>query len=465
MRQTKGQKKNRQGIRACFMPVLLAMTPASVLAGGYGLNEQSASASGAANAGAVANPDNASTVYFNPAGMTELEGTQVSFGAAVLTITGDFEGSAVRENGTPVSGGDGGDFVPTAVVPNLYMTHKLNDTVSVGLGINAPYGLSADYDDDFVGRFFADETELKVLSFSPAVAFSSDNGLSLGASVNVLYGEGTLSKFQDYSGLSPALQDGHFKAEGDDVAVNYTFGMQYQLAESTRFGMVFRTATELELEGNARLTNVPVFGPTGPTGQTRTLTEDAEIVLEIPEQLSFGVSHELVDDVTLLASATWTKWSRFESLDVRSTQSNAGTPNETISFLGEQKSGEPGMIGHVPEKWTDTWSAAAGVSWQATPAVALKAGYAFDESPITDKYRTARVPSEDRHWLTLGGQYAHAPSGWTVDLAAGYLIIDDPELDEEEYTFDNQPTPGAARVIGKYELDAWGAAVQLSRKF
>ncbi|MDX1635306.1 MAG: outer membrane protein transport protein [Marinobacter sp.] len=455
---------DRTGFRTCFLPALLVLAPASALAGGYALNEQGAAASGVANAGAVANPENASTVYFNPAGMTELEGTQVSFGAAVLDVTGDFEGSAVRDDGSPVTGNDGGDFVPSAVVPNLYLNHKLNDNVAVGFGLNAPYGLTADYNDGFVGRFFADETDLTVVSFSPALGFTDNEGFSGGFSVNVLYAEGTLSKFSDFQ--SQGLpQDGYFEVEGDDVAVNYTFGIQYQPVESTRFGLVFRTETELDVEGDATLTNAPVFGPTGPTGQTQTLTENARVPLAIPEQLTFGVSHKAVDTVTLLASVSWTRWSRFESLDVLSTQANAGTPNETISFLGEQKYGEPGVIGHVPEQWKDTWSAAVGTVWQATPAVALRAGYAFDESPVNE-FRTARVPSEDRHWITLGGQYAHMPSGWTVDLAAGYLIIDDPSVDEEEYTFgDNQPTPGAARLTGEYELDAWGAAIQLSKTF
>lgn len=459
------QRKSSFVNRFCgFVAAMLVLIPARVVAGGYGLNEQGASASGVANAGAAANPENASTVYFNPAGMTRLEGTQVSFGAAVLNISGSFEGSALRDNGNPVSGNDGGDFVPTAVVPNLYMSHRLNQTVAIGLGINAPYGLSADYNDDFVGRFFADETDLQVLGFSPAVAFSSDNGLSIGASVNLLYGEGTLTKFQDFRSLG-LPEDGYFEVEGDDLAVNYTLGIQFQPTASTRLGMVFRTGTELELEGRARLTNAPIFGLTGPTGQTRTLTENTLVSLDIPDQLSFGISHRLVDNVTLLVSATWTKWSRFESLDVRSTQANAGTPNETISFLGKVKYGEPGVIGHVPENWKDTWSAAAGVSWQATPAIALKAGYAFEASPINDRFRTARVPSSDRQWLTLGGQYTHTRSGWTMDLAAGYLIIDDPEVDEQEYTFDSQPTPGAARLTGKYDMDAWGAAVQLSKAF
>lgn len=449
--------------RSCWLPALLALAPVTALAGGYALNEQGAGASGVANAGAVANPENASTVFFNPAGMTELEGTQVSFGAAVLDITGDFDGRAIRDDGTPVQGNDGGDFVPSAVVPNAYLSHELNDNVAIGFGLNAPYGLSADYDDGFVGRFLADETDLTVLSFSPALGFTDNQGFSGGFSINVLYGEGTLSKFSDFrsQGLP---QDGYFEAEGDDVAFNYTFGIQYQPVESTRFGLVFRTETELDLEGDATLTNAPVFGPTGPTGQTQTLTESVRVPLPIPEQLTFGVSHELTDVVTVLASASWTRWSRFQALDILSTQANAGTPNETISFLGERKYGAPGVIGHVPEQWKDTWSGALGAIWQATPAVALKAGYAFDESPV-DEFRTARVPSEDRHWITLGGQYAHAPSGWTVDLAAGYLIIDDVDIDEQEYDFDNNPTPGAARLTGEYEIDAWGAAVQLTRAF
>ncbi|WP_166262351.1 OmpP1/FadL family transporter [Marinobacter salicampi] len=457
--------KRTQLIKNGLFPALLALAPAGALAGGFALNEQSASAMGVANAGAAAYPENATTVYFNPAGMTELEGTQVSFGAAVLDISADFEGTATRDNGAPVAGGDGGDFVPVAVLPNLFITHEVNENVAVGFGLHAPYGLKADYDDDFVGRFFADETELEVLNFMPSVAFkSNDERLSIGLGLNIMYAEGKLSKFQDFQ--SQGLpQDGYFEVEGDDVALSYNIGLMYHPTDATTFGAVFRSGTEFELEGDATMTNAPQFGPGGSVVGTQTLTEKAEVPVDVPDSVRFGVSHELTDTLTLLAGATWAKWSDFEDLDVISRAGNAGTANQTISFLGQRKYGQDGIIGHVSENWKDTWSASAGVIWQTTPEIALKAGYAFDETPVNEDFRTARIPSDDRHWLTLGGQYAHAQSGWTVDVAAGYLIIDDVDLNEQEYDVNDNPTDGVANVTGTYELDAWGAAVQLSKAF
>src|SRR5690606_26549705 len=118
-----------------------AIWPQLGMAGGYALNEQGAAASGSANAGAAANPQNASILYFNPAGMTKLEGTQISIGAAVLEIDPEFSGNAVRVDGaTPVDGRDGGDFIGTSVIPNLYLTHTW-DGFSTGIGIYVPYGL------------------------------------------------------------------------------------------------------------------------------------------------------------------------------------------------------------------------------------------------------------------------------------------------------------------------------------
>ncbi len=447
-----------------FFSVVLVTAPASLFAGGFALNEQSASAMGVANAGAAANPDNATIVYFNPAGMSHLEGTNLSFGAAVLDITGEFEGSATRGDGTLVEGGNGGDFVPLAVLPNVYMTHELNDSVDVGFGLHAPYGLKADYDNDFKGRFYADKTELEIISFSPSIAFNDNNGFSAGFGVNVMYATGRLSKFQEFSALGQS-EEGYVDVEGDDIGVTFTAGILYSPNDRTDLGLSFRSGIELELDGDATLTNAPVFGAAGPTGQTQTLTEKARVPLEIPESLTFGARHQLTDSVTLLAGATWAKWSRFEALDVISRQSNAGTPNQTISFLGERKYGGEGTIGHVPENWKDTWSASIGTIWQATQAWAFKAGYAFDESPVNEDFRTARIPSDDRHWLTLGAQYADQPSGWTVDVAAGILLIDDVDINEVEYTLEGEPVGGPSNVSGTYELDAWGAALQVSKAF
>ncbi|MDX1755130.1 MAG: outer membrane protein transport protein [Marinobacter sp.] len=453
----------------------LASAPLSVLAGGFALNEQSASAMGVANAGAAANPENATTVFFNPAGMSQLAGTNLSFGAAVLSIDAELDrdsAAATTAAGAPVTGGSGGDFAPLAVLPNVYLTHELNDRVDLGFGLHAPYGLKANYDNDFLGRYFADRTELTAIAFSPSIALNDGNGFSLGAGVNLMYAEGRLSKFQDYSAnyvqaqalgyAGPAFEEGYVDIEGDDVAVTFTVGLLWEMSDRTQFGLSAQTGTELELEGEATLTRVPQASltATGLAFATADLSERVVVPLEIPESITFGARHRLTDDVTLLAGATWAKWSRFVALDVISREDDGA-----ISALGGPKYGSPEYVGHVSENWRDTWQANVGVIWQATPAWALKAGYAYDESPVNENFRTARIPSDDRQWLTLGTQYREPGSGWTVDLAAGVLLFDDVDVDEREYTIDDEPVANAANFTGTYELDAWGASVQLSKAF
>ncbi|CAN0604395.1 unnamed protein product, partial [Ectocarpus sp. 12 AP-2014] len=194
-----------------------------------------------------ANPENATTVLFNPAGMSQLSGTNLSFGAAVLDIDAEAKNDAQATNqiGRPVQGSSGGDIADPAVLPNLYMTHEVSDSVDVGFGIHAPFGLAADYEDDFVGRYFADETELTAISFSPSISVNNGNGLSMGAGINIIYAEGKLTRFLDNSASSVAVtapsgtpnpgfyDEGYADIEGDDVGVTFRVGFLYELSEQT----------------------------------------------------------------------------------------------------------------------------------------------------------------------------------------------------------------------------------------
>ncbi|MFL1407641.1 OmpP1/FadL family transporter [Marinobacter sp. M1N3S26] len=438
-----------------------ALTPAGALAGGFSLNEQSASAMGTANAGAAANPENAAIVLFNPAGMSQLSGTNVSLGAAVLDIDAEAKGDSIavsRQNpSVPVQpASDGGDIADPAVLPHLYLTHEINDSVDVGFGIHAPYGLAADYDNDFAGRFFADKTELTAIAFTPAISVSNGEGLSMGAGLNVIYAEGRLTRFQDLSATAGAgalaLPEPYADIEGDDVGVTFRVGFLYELSDRTQFGLTAQTGTELELEGDAEIRNVPV----GPTyTQTTTLNEKVTVPLAIPETVTVGARHRLTDDVTLLAGATYAKWSRFEELDVISRDPN-----------GDITAGPGEYVTHITEKWKNTWQFNLGGIWQATPAWAFKAGYAWDESPV-DGYVTARIPSEDRHWLTLGSQWKDVRSGWSVDAAVGTLIFaDDAEVSDREYSHANPTVPASsASYDATYELSAWSASLQVNKAF
>ncbi|KPQ28731.1 MAG: long-chain fatty acid transport protein [Marinobacter excellens HL-55] len=482
-----------KAIRLASLAVVAA--PVSVMAGGFALNEQSASAMGTANAGAAANPENATTVFFNPAGMSQLSGTNISFGAAVLDIDAKAKSSTIESTdalGQPGAyTGNGGDIADPAVLPNFYLAHEINDSIDVGLGIHAPFGLAADYENDFAGRYLADKTELTVISFSPSIAINNGQGLSMGIGINIMYGEGRLTRFQDVRGavvqsqvrdagassldqLPPAAQqqivdganglaqlypDTYSDVEGDDIAVNFRVGFLYELSESTQIGLTAQTGTEFELDGELEISQFPgeALGLSGP----QTLSEKAEVPLAIPESLTVGVRHKLNPEFTLLAGATYSRWSRFEELDVYSAEGGAGQISQVI----QPAPGDP--ITHVTEKWNNTWQFNLGGIWQANESWAFKAGYAFDESPVNEKFVTARIPSEDRHWLTLGTQWKDRQSGWTVDAAIGTLIFaDDAKVNDREYSHQQPTVPSSnASYDAEYELSAWSAAIEFSKAF
>lgn len=458
--------------RAVRFATLAALAaPASTLAGGFSLNEQSASAMGTANAGAAANPENATTVLFNPAGMSQLSGTNISFGAAVLDIDAEAKESSIRTSrnnpAVPVSpASNGGDIAEPAVLPNFYLSHEIDKSIDVGFGVHAPYGLAADYENDFAGRFFADKTELTAIAFTPSISLNNGQGLSMGVGLNILYAEGRLSRYQDISAQvgapALALEEPYADAEGDDVGMTFRVGFLYELTRATQIGLTLQTGTELELEGDLEISGIT--NPANPMGPTMSASENIKVPLAIPESATLGVRHSLTDDVTLLAGATYARWSRFEELDIVSTEAGgaiSGAPQEGA------------VISHVTEQWKNSWQVNAGAIWQASPEWALKAGYAWDESPV-DQYVTARIPSSDRHWLTLGAQWADAQSGWTVDVALGTLLFtDDPQVNDRNYQHENPSeiaelvasVQDPSRYAAEYDLSAWSAAFEVSKSF
>ncbi|RBW51121.1 OmpP1/FadL family transporter [Marinobacter sp. F3R11] len=482
--------------RAVRLATLVAVVsaPASAFAGGFSLNEQSASAMGTANAGAAANPENATAVLFNPAGMSQLSGTNISFGAALLDIDAEAKSDTVQSVdalGQPGAyTGNGGDIADPALLPNVYITHEINESIDVGFGIHAPYGLAADYEDDFAGRYLADKTELTVISFTPSIAVNNGKGLSMGVGINVMYGEGRLTRYQDVRGavVNSALQaagvssldqlpaaqqqaivaganglaqqypDTYSDVEGDDIAVNFRVGFLYELSAATQVGLTAQTGTEFELDGDLVISQFPgeAIGLSGPV----TLSEKAEVPLAIPESVTVGVRHRLNPTFTILAGATYSRWSRFEELDVFSAEDGAGQISQVI----QPASGDP--ITHVTEKWDNNWQFNLGGIWQANEAWAFKAGYAYDQSPV-DQYVTARIPSEDRHWLTLGTQWRDRQSGWKIDAAVGTLIFaDNAKVDDREYSHQQPTVPTSnTNYQAEYELSAWSVALELSKAF
>ena len=506
-------------VSASMATAMVVATPA--MASGYKLNEQGASGAGNAYAGRAAVVEDASVVFYNPAGMVKLTRPELTVGASVIDATGSFELDSYRNAaGHGDVSGNGGDFIPLAKVPYAYFAMPINDQWAAGVGVFVPFGTNTDYSDDFAGLGFADQTQLKSLDIQPAVAYRLNDQLSLGFGLDISYMKGLLSKSVDtvpynpqlkYSygqtdprfGMNPvdvrtgqALTDEQwadyqgseyaYQVEGDDWNVGYNLSLMWDISEKATLGVTYRSQIEFELKGDSEFDQkTGVVGlAKAPAGQAiaegtyiiapvdfgKTLTptgavpnQASKVPLTTPQSLTISYAHQVTDELQLLAGGTWTQWSVFESFDVISTESQTGMI-EGLSQLGN------GYIGHIEENWNDTTAIALGASYQLNDQWLLRTGYANDQSPVSNTYRTARVPGSDREWISAGFNYV-VNQDMDVDFALSYAFISPSKIDEQDRTLDNQvklsdpSNPNSyANITGEYNIDVLAYSFQVNYK-
>ncbi|ASP39156.1 hypothetical protein CHH28_10910 [Bacterioplanes sanyensis] len=532
-------KENPQMLKQASVLATAVALASQAMASGYKINEQSASGVGNAYAGRAAVAEDASVVFYNPAGMTRLKRPELSVGVTYIDVNGSFEGERLNSAGVPSdfeqgAYGDGGDFVPNPTIPFMYYVRPLDDKAAIGLGIFAPFGTHTDYDSNALVGGFADETKLTTIDIQPTFAYQLTDTLSIGVGIDIVFASGLLSKQLDTvpfvpeayvqgaqmqldgSGLDPNsaayLQqqakidaisglndpsylgyDNKFEVEGDDRGYGWNFGVMWDITPVTTFGFAYRSEIDLDLEGTAEFKqnqgveifaaelkghplldadnngivladaaiaakNGELFGLSeaqlleavqGFSGEVKD--QDARVPLTTPRSATFSLAHSVNDRLQLQGGATWTDWSVFKYFDVIATRSGI---IDDISGLGEN------YIGHIVEKWHDTWSYALGASYRVNHDWLLRAGYAFDESPVAEKHRTARVPDNDRQWLTAGAKY-HLNDDISFDMGIAYLLIDESDLNEYDYDLDDE-VKGLQNATGTYDMDALGVSLQMN---
>ena len=430
-------------MRRITKPLLALSTLAIAVqagAAGFALNESSASAAGTAYAGRSSNVEDASIMSANPAGIALLDRTEMTFGGAYVLPKGEFEGTGAVDH--PDLGriwqesSKNDDFLKSAAVPFGYFSTPINDKLSMGLGIYAPFGATTDYDDGWAGRYMADKTVVKVVNIQPTVAYQFTDEFSVGLGVFGSYAEGELTR----SIFTGTPQDGFSEMKGDDWGYGWTLGAIWQPTTMTSIGMSYRSQIKLSLEGDAEVSGLAPF----------ILKEKAKLDITLPEQFDVSVTHQLDDRWTVMAGATWTRWSRFKELVIETDQADGDI------------SGGNGILTYVPENWKDVWAFSLGTSYKYSDKLTLKAGYAFDQSPVKDEFRTARIPDSDRNWLTLGAKY-DIDQDWTVDAAYGYMFAADNKINEKGHNSDG--SLNGSSLTGEYETTAHVVSASITRRF
>lgn len=416
---------------------ILSCTLSSTSQGsGFALIESSASSMGQAFAGASAIAEDPSTIYFNPAGMTYLEDTQATLAAHIIDSNAKFQdkGSTNLLLAGTSNGGDGGNVGDQFIVPNFYYVRDFGEKYKFGLGINVPFGLATEYDDNWQGRYTSTNSEVHSINVNPSVAFKANDDLSIGLGMSVQYIEATLEKAIYQTALGSA--DATAKMEGDSWGVGFNIGIIYKLSDATRLGLHYRSEITQSLEGDVKYTNIhPVLASTA--GRT---DKDVTASIDLPSTFSISLAHELSDQLTLLADLTMTKWKNFDELRI-----NSGDAFDPVD--------------QVDEKWNNSNRYSLGLRYQVNDRWAFRTGVAHDETPIDDEHRTSRIPGDDRTWLSFGASYLVSNS-LTIDVGYSHLWVDEAKIEEPYPLLTSQ-----GQLKGEFDADVDILSVQATWKF
>ncbi|VAW60789.1 Long-chain fatty acid transport protein [hydrothermal vent metagenome] len=417
---------------AISVVIAAGLLHSSVQASGFALIENSASGQGNAFAGAAAYAEDASTVWFNPAGMTKLKNNQIVVAGHIIIPDSSFTNNGSTDGlGNPLGGvnDDGGS---TALVGNFYWVTDLADKTKFGLGITTPFGLTTEYNDTWVGRYHAVKTDMKTINFNPSIAREVTDKLSIGAGLNMLLADITLTSAVDFGSLLGAPQqiDGFADLSADNLTFNefswgFNLGMLYDFGQGTSLGVAYRSEIEISAKGKARFKVPAAAAPVLGSGAFQDTGLQASVTM--PQSLSMSVNHQL-NNIKLLADITWTGWSSFKELRIQ--YDNPVQPDSVTT-----------------ENWDDTFRYSIGADYDLNEKMTLRTGVAYDETPIPGpQYRTPRIPGNDRTWLSFGMTYEFNPA-LIVDVGYSHLFIDDAKID---HTLESSQSPLNATLAGTY---------------
>ena len=410
---------------------LLVMGSAHVTAGGFAIATQSGSGTGNAFAGGAAVAEDASVVWSNPAGMTALP--------QGITVTGALHGvrpsfkfndggstGAFAAPGTGNGGDGGGEWV---YIPNGFLSMSIGPSLRLGLALNAPFGLTTDYDIGWRGQLTALRSSIKTVNIQPSIAYKINDMFSIGGGVSYQKIDATLTNFT-------GAATGFSQLKAGDWGYGFNLGATIQPASGTRIGLHYRSSIKYKLDGTAIFAGGP-FSPAASGGVTADL--------KTPDSASASIVQQITSNLDLLGDITWTGWSKIQNLTVIRTTAAPGVGAAAGSTLT-----------NLPFLWDNTWRFGIGANYKLSQAAKLRAGLAFDQTPTKDLTRTPRLPDQNRTWLAFGFQYKPTKNG-ALDIAYAHEFV-------RNASVNTNVAPGS-NLIGTFKDKADIISIQYSHTF
>ncbi len=371
--------------------ILALLVPASAAAGGFQIGEMGVKAMGMANA-FTAIADDPSAQWYNPAGSAFQQGTHLTAGGDVIIVPSLH---FTTNNLNPAHPASTSMKSKTLFAPHVYLSHALNAMpLTVGLGINSPFGLESDWPAN--GPFAISNTfsKIRMLNINPNIAWRINDRLAIAGGA-------------DYYRVMDVRLDNTvqmMKGSGDGWGGNIAL-----LYRDDRYsiGLSYRSRVRVDINdgiatGGPALAVLGAPWAVGATGAVRTR-------VVFPDQLNFGIAWRLDDRWRVSLDVDWVNWKTFDNLDFHyapsllSTAITGGTNFRTI-----------------PERWHATTAIRAGLEWDATRQLAIRAGYTFDPTPVKNTHYSPGIPDRNRHLFSIGAGY-QPTANLTFDAA--YMFV------------------------------------------
>jgi long-chain fatty acid transport protein len=382
----------------------------SAFGAGFSIFEQGAKATGMAGA-FVATADDPSAMFYNPAGIAQQRELTVLAGATFINFSNEFTGDPNSEYTAGTTGQyDRHTFVP----PNIYASLPIGNNLTVGVGVYSAWGLRTDWADPWVGRGISRDADLKTMSVQPTVAWQTTGGrFALGAGVEyrrarVFLNANTL-RLNPFTGRVIDVANTRLASDyGDEIGWNV--GVLFKPSPRLRFGASYRTDMDIELEGDADITQISSGNAQLDAIIASQLPPDQPIstVMPFPAVAALGVAFSPTERVDVEFDVTHMTWSRFEALTV------AFQTTPAAGFTREQN-------------WNDSSAYRLGTNIEATPNWDVRFGAVYDENPQPVESVSPLLPDSDRIGVTLGAGWHRGP--FIVDGSAFILHFKDRSTD------------------------------------
>lgn len=406
------QRKWYSGISVFFLFTFVFGMVSIVYGSGFGIFTQSASSLGQGSA-VVAHTDSPSTIFFNPAMMNSLSGTQVELGTTLLFPSREFR----SESGSGYQTKDEVFFPST-----FYITHQFNDKVSAGLGVFNPFGLGTDWGETWEGRYLATKSEMETFNINPSLSLQVLPGLSIAAGLDILILDATLS-----NKINIGIADIGQKFSGDGTGVGFNVGIYANLNKDVSVGVGYRSEIEVEPTGQVTF-DTPLLPDSG-----------AKTKITLPQQVFAGIAYKGFDRLTLEAGMRWEGWSSFKELKV-----------DLDSGLSQTQA----------RNWKDTFAINFGANYRLNDTVSLLGGYLYGQNPVPDSTFEPAIPDSDTHLFCVGTDLNFGKMN--LALAYAYQLQDDRSKNNG---LGDPFQPGSGTANGKYSTDIHLLALSVAYKF